>query len=648
MSNRTALRFRTVSRLPAKLTGTNGVKVTPSNNDYAYVVSSDTPSLIRTPSIVDLDTTFFQAYNSLDGSYGKLSGFDFVAALQSVIIGPNLTGIANLTVGANQVPYYLDNLGNASTYTVSPYMRGISTSVDGPTLLSNINALAITSGIYRIDQFSNAPSNSIPNTVNRLSIEDRRMFMSRKASQPVGPLKFQNGAQWWGADEIIIDATMAGCKADGVTNDTAALNALFYAGFPIHLGGKDRVYLVDNIDWTDRNAIVPIYGYGAIIKKRTNNGKPLLQINNNAASGYVAPNTIDGIVFDANHLDNYSVLAYNIARWRFSNCRFLNANTDGFLQLGGAGTVLTKVDAMNNGRAGLAFDQYNNGSGPIFPNFNLIHDSGIFDNSQYGIYFDSGRCLSIETTDIEGNGTAGNVNCAGIWVGGSVGTESGTTLRPGVLIKDCWIEGNLGATAGGAGNQSGAVRLGSGFNRIDRVYTVANGTYCDVLADGGTYDISSSAFDGARTHVVDTSGTGYGNVIRFTKIGGVHAIDPLKTSVFGFANNWQAYTPTLTADSGTIGSTSYALGRYQVIGRNVMVNLSVGIGTAGTATGDLMISLPFAPKLNTSVAGVYNNGGLTGVAPTNQYYVRVRKATDGTSIIANSRDITVSFTFEMA
>jgi hypothetical protein len=117
---------------------------------------------VRTPAIVDLDTTFFQAYNASENSYGKISGTDFVNALQSVVIGPNLTGIAALTVSANQVPYYLDNAGNAATYTVSSFMRSVSNSADGPTLLSNVGG---------VSKFNIGTSSLLVSSANKVAVQ---------------------------------------------------------------------------------------------------------------------------------------------------------------------------------------------------------------------------------------------------------------------------------------------------------------------------------------------------------------------------------------------------------------------------------------------------------------------------------------------
>jgi len=54
---------------------------------------------------------------------------------------------------------------------------------------------------------------------------------------------------------------------------------------------------------------------------------------------------------------------------------------------------------------------------------------------------------------------------------------------------------------------------------------------------------------------------------------------------------WSTYTPTVSSQSGTI-TTSSASGRYQQIGKTVHFSIKVTITTAGTGSGNLVVSLP--------------------------------------------------------
>lgn len=60
---------------------------------------------------------------------------------------------------------------------------------------------------------------------------------------------------------------------------------------------------------------------------------------------------------------------------------------------------------------------------------------------------------------------------------------------------------------------------------------------------------------------------------------------------------WTSYTPTITASSGTPGSVS-ATGRYLKRGKTVKIQVQATIGSVGSATGNLNVSLPFPAASN--------------------------------------------------
>jgi hypothetical protein len=61
----------------------------------------------------------------------------------------------------------------------------------------------------------------------------------------------------------------------------------------------------------------------------------------------------------------------------------------------------------------------------------------------------------------------------------------------------------------------------------------------------------------------------------------------------GLADNaaWTAYTPTITAGTGTI-TTSSATGRYKQVGKTVRLQITITITTAGTGASNLIATLP--------------------------------------------------------
>lgn len=63
------------------------------------------------------------------------------------------------------------------------------------------------------------------------------------------------------------------------------------------------------------------------------------------------------------------------------------------------------------------------------------------------------------------------------------------------------------------------------------------------------------------------------------------------TGLFGSAWAWQAWTPTVTAGGGTFTSVA-GTGRYTQIGKTIFYKVDITITTVGTATGEVLFTLP--------------------------------------------------------
>jgi hypothetical protein len=76
---------------------------------------------------------------------------------------------------------------------------------------------------------------------------------------------------------------------------------------------------------------------------------------------------------------------------------------------------------------------------------------------------------------------------------------------------------------------------------------------------------------------------------------------------------WTAYTPTISAASGTI-TTSSATGQYQTIGKTCILNMNITITTVGSASGSCNATLPFTSASNIQIGGygmeVNTNGAM--------------------------------------
>jgi hypothetical protein len=141
--SQTSLKIRIVPRFPAKIDATDGIKVVRSGVDL--VVKSDYGDLVQVPSVTNPDRTFMLAWDSDIDNYQAMSFTNIINNIQDAIIGPPLAAIDAANPGANQAIYFTD-VGVASTYTVSSYVRGISNAADAPTFLSGIGAATAAQG----------------------------------------------------------------------------------------------------------------------------------------------------------------------------------------------------------------------------------------------------------------------------------------------------------------------------------------------------------------------------------------------------------------------------------------------------------------------------------------------------------------------
>ena len=136
--SQTSLRLRVVPRYPARVTATNGISATRDGVDL--VVSSDYGNLVQVPSVTNPDKTFFLAWDADIDNYQSVSFTNIINNIQDAIIGPPLAAIDAANPGADQVVYFTD-FGEASTFTASAFVRGISNAVDADSYVEAIGAI---------------------------------------------------------------------------------------------------------------------------------------------------------------------------------------------------------------------------------------------------------------------------------------------------------------------------------------------------------------------------------------------------------------------------------------------------------------------------------------------------------------------------
>lgn len=126
------------------------------------------------------------------------------------------------------------------------------------------------------------------------------------------------------------------------------------------------------------------------------------------------------------------------------------------------------------------------------------------------------------------------------------------------------------------------------------------------------------------------------------------------TSINGVAldnNAWSAYTPTITANSGTYTTVS-ATGRYKQIGKTVICEGTVTTTDIGTGTGATYVTLPVTAKSATAYAGSgyikSTAAGLSvGIFDTDATHIRLYTASGGTAA-ANGLLLNFTITYEAA
>ncbi len=217
--SQTSLRLRVVPRYPASVTATDGIKAVRSGVDL--VVKSDYGNLVQVADVPNPDKTFMLAWDSDIDNYQSMSFSNIINNIQDAVIGPTLAAIDTTTPGTDQAIYFTEE-GEATTYTISDYVRGISNATDQPSYATAIGAIALGNSLFKIDTFAGAPTALIPVAEDVVRIQDRQANFAAIDSEPFHDLKFENDGRWFEIDEDDIDVRMAGAGQGG--DDAAAFS----------------------------------------------------------------------------------------------------------------------------------------------------------------------------------------------------------------------------------------------------------------------------------------------------------------------------------------------------------------------------------------------------------------------------------------
>ena len=325
------------------------------------------------------------------------------------------------------------------------------------------------------------------------------------------------------AGVLNVKAAPFNALGDGVTNDTAAIQAAFAAAvaqkrslfFPA--GVYMTTGLVFNYTYL---ASMVIYGEGrekTIIRHIPGQNNNLFTLANTTSPSEIGPNglLIKGMWFQGNYPNEFQPVSSGYTQNAFymetafvnsfEECKFSNA-----------------VFGLHNRKGVLNYYQrcvfQRNEYGFIWSDGNsttseMIHcDSK--ENYRFGIHLDDGRGFHMIGGSVEANGTVGLISY-GVFVGNKMGTGAlGNFLSRGASFDSVWFENNTGPSC---------IIFSGGINSLhDCIFAVQTSSPVIDIA-GGQYHISNVVFEReVDTHIQEAAlGTvRYGNTLRSTWVGG--------------------------------------------------------------------------------------------------------------------------------
>ena len=117
----------------------------------------------------------------------------------------------------------------------------------------------------------------------------------------------------------------------------------------------------------------------------------------------------------------------------------------------------------------------------------------------------------------------------------------------------------------------------------------------------------------------------------------------------GASYTWTSYTPTITSQGGSI-TTYTATGKYLQIDKGMFFIFTVTLSNVGTATGNMIITLPFtAVGSSAGSAYEYNTTGKGGpVSIANNASVAISRDYNNTTWFSNGWNLYASIFYEVA
>lgn len=355
-----------------------------------------------------------------------------------------------------------------------------------------------------------------------------------------------------------INVRQFGATGNGTTDDTSAIQAAIDTRRNVFI--PDGTYLVSSLDYGTPSFAnqMNITGAGRneVILKGSGTG-PILTIGSTSMTNFISNILISGIEFDGQGAGTTTegVICYGLVESTFRDCTFTNCGT-GLYDYGGIANIYENCKIGSSGVGNSIGLRFNNDATLFYTgdsNANIVRNCAVKANSQWGIYFDYGRQLVVDSCDIEGNGqSALGSDYGGIYVGSSAGARV-TNYETGVVILNCWFEANTGKAE---------VWLNGGSSFLKNCYfrTASAKITSDIIIDRGQYSIIDCISNVAKTANIDETvsvNVQSGNMIMGGSFGNI-TYDPVKTTVLAERsenNNIAKKTKIATSDSGATAST---------------------------------------------------------------------------------------------
>lgn len=413
-----------------------------------------------------------------------------------------------------------------------------------------------------------------------------------------------------------------GVVGDGITDDTVNINIANNAALVLgkSLFWPKGTYLATNIPalagmkWIGESSLTTII--------KTKNGTNTSLVT--SASNSINDVFIKSIRFDGNSSNNTAgdTLTIKGSRTSLIDIVIINSANTGIVTDWNVADA-ARLTACEGFFSHITIDSSQGSgwihSGPSDSHFEsvIITDAGIkTNNTYYGMFLASGsgngRFFDLHTWNRD---TTTNVPTVACYVQSSGNNFVGCHLEGGVTCISVTGAGNtFSSTSAYAPRGTYTVQALGSSNHYNLILGInaasANPTYKGVLLSGSNSTLHLvNAGTGCTLGAVDFTGDTGNNFIRLTgnQASGVPytgtpaANDDVSIVVGGagggvlkqsYPTNWTTYTPTVSAGSGSI-TTSSATGRYMKIGKIVNIEIQVTITTNGTGATSIIVGLPF-------------------------------------------------------